>query len=227
MCVKRLPAALTNNAPRDTVRGMEDGAIEGGVKAPLLAVRRGRLLKLKIETYSTDSPAACVCVYMVVMTGLQWVWPSLQTHGVCRYSHSHLQCEKTPLLMHLLPSCLWTRPPLGIKGTFVLNLVPRFSALLFCRPTVNIRCKSAYFQIPSIWVGQTKRGLYSLLKARRKDANRACQCVPRLGRVLTMAAVWGSVAIDQSDVVLCGMDVANRIKPKKVERKWRDLADGI
>lgn len=71
MCVKRLPAALTNNAPRDAVRGMEDGAIEGGVKAPLLAVRRGRLLKLKIETYSTASPAACVSVYMVVMTGLQ------------------------------------------------------------------------------------------------------------------------------------------------------------
>lgn len=215
--------------PATLSEGWKDGAIEGGVKAPLLAVRRGRLLKLKIETYSTDSPAACVCVYMVVYHDRPSVSLTITTNSwcVCRYSHFHLQCEKTPLLMHLLPSCLRPRPPLSIKGAFVLNLVPRFSALLFCRPTVNIRCKSAYFQIPSIWVGQTKRGLYSLLEARRKDANRACQCVPRLGRVLTMAAVWGSVVIDQSDVVLRGMDVANRIKQTKVERKWHDLADGI
>lgn len=33
--------------------------------------------------------------------------------------------------------------------------------------------------------------------------------------------------IDQSDVVLRGMDAANRIKQTKVERKWHDLADGI
>lgn len=33
------------------------------------------------------------------------------------------------------------------------------------------------------------------------------------------------MAIDRSDVVLRGMDVANRIKQTKVERKWRDLAD--
>ena len=33
--------------------------------------------------------------------------------------------------------------------------------------------------------------------------------------------------IDQSDVVPCGMDVADRIKQTKVERKWHDLVDGI
>lgn len=33
--------------------------------------------------------------------------------------------------------------------------------------------------------------------------------------------------IDQSDVVLCGMDVAGRIKQTKLERKWHDLVDGI
>ena len=36
------------------------------------------------------------------------------------------------------------------------------------------------------------------------------------GRPLTMAAVSGSVVIDQSDVVLRGIDVADRIKQTKL-----------
>lgn len=33
--------------------------------------------------------------------------------------------------------------------------------------------------------------------------------------------------IDQCDGELCGMDVTDRIKQTKVERKWHDLDDGI
>ena len=105
----------------------------------------------------------CVCVQRVSFPSAVWEYTPPRTFPY-----------------PLLPSILGTRPPLDIKDTFVLNLVPCFSAPLFWKPTVNIRCKSAYFQIPSIRVGWTKRGLYGPFKARRKDANRGCQCVPSL-----------------------------------------------
>lgn len=109
---------------------------------------------------------------------------------VCRYSHFHLPCENTPLLIHFPilsqpPPILRTRPPLDIKDTFVLNLVPCFSTPLFWRPTVNIRCKSAYFQIPSIRAGRTKRGLYGPFRAPEKG------CKQRLSVCsLTLGGHW-------------------------------------
>lgn len=74
---------------------------------------------------------------------------------MCRYSHFHS------------PSSYVAAALLHIKDLFVPNVVP-----LFCHcSTVNIRGKSAYFQIPSIRAGETKRGLYGPFKAQIKDAN--------------------------------------------------------
>lgn len=102
----------------------------------------------------------------------------------------HSLCERACVCMHIFslqsvvwedtpsfPSVLRTRPPLDIKDAFVLNLVPSLFSPLFWKPTVNIRCESAYFQIPSIPAWQTKGGLYCRFGGRKKDANRACQCI--------------------------------------------------
>lgn len=70
----------------------------------------------------------------------------------------------------------------------------------------------------------TKRGL--CLWARWGPQTEVVSVFLDSGRQLTMEAVCSGVLIDGSDVAVWD-GVSDRIKQTKVERKWRDLADGF
>lgn len=145
---------------------------------------------------------ACVCVEMCVCV------------CVCRGSHFHLQCENTPLLIHFP---ILSSPPFSEQGPHWTQRTHLFSTLCHASPR---HCSESLLLISVAnlltfrfhqygWGGQREDYMARSRPGERMQTE-VVSVFLHSGRALTMAAVCRSVVIDQSDVVLCGMDCSRQ-----------------